>query len=141
MINCEDNACAGCLSTTSAGYLDQSQRTPFYPASETELQNDRVAWAGRDLKDHIVPTPLPQAGMPSTTPGLSESGLEHLQGWRVHNLSGQSLHKVIRHWNLISKEFFLRSKLNLPSFSLMASCFVLSLYREVYKVLLIKLIA
>jgi len=31
-----------------------------------------MVWVGRDLKDHLVPTPLPWAGAPSTRPGCSE---------------------------------------------------------------------
>jgi len=27
--------------------------------SDVELQNHRMAWVGRDLKDHESPTPLP----------------------------------------------------------------------------------
>jgi len=32
-----------------------------------ESQNYRMAWVGRDLKDHESPTPLPHEG-PTTTP-------------------------------------------------------------------------
>jgi len=31
-----------------------------------------MVWAERDLKDHLVPTPLPWAGTPSTRPGCSK---------------------------------------------------------------------
>jgi len=31
-----------------------------------------MVWVGRDLKDHLVPTPPPWAGTPSTRPGCSE---------------------------------------------------------------------
>jgi len=31
-----------------------------------------MVWVGRDLKDHLVPTPLPWAGTPSTRPGCSK---------------------------------------------------------------------
>ena len=56
----------------------------------TESENHRMAWVGRDVKDHEFPTsppPLPQAG--SATPhlildwaaqGSIQPGLEHLQG-------------------------------------------------------------
>jgi len=30
-----------------------------------------MLWVGRDRMDHLVPTPLPRAGTPSTTPGCS----------------------------------------------------------------------
>jgi len=42
-----------------------------------------MAWVGRDLKDHQVPTPLPQAGLAATRsstgsgcPGPIQPGLE-----------------------------------------------------------------
>ena len=36
------------------------------------LGNHRMVWVGRDLKHHLVPTPLPWAGTLSTRPGCSE---------------------------------------------------------------------
>ena len=50
--------------------------------------NCRMAWVVRDLKDHIIPAPLPWGGMPSTRPGCSKPhptwpwtlpGMEHPQ--------------------------------------------------------------
>ena len=35
-------------------------------------QNHRMAWVEKDLKDHLVSTPLPQAGPPTTRPGCPE---------------------------------------------------------------------
>ena len=32
------------------------------------LQNHRMAWVGEDIKDHLVPASLPQAGLPTTKP-------------------------------------------------------------------------
>ena len=59
-------------------------------------QNHRMAWVGRDLKDHE------SEGLPSARQGLQpphlldqvaqgpiQPGLEHLQGRSIHNLSGQ----------------------------------------------------
>jgi len=54
--------------------------------------NHRMVWVGRDLTDHLVPTPLLWAGTPSTSPGCSEPcrpGLEHCQGGVSHSFSGQ----------------------------------------------------
>jgi len=31
-----------------------------------------MVWVGRDLTDHVVPTPLPWAGTPSARPGCSK---------------------------------------------------------------------
>jgi len=60
------------------------------------MQNHRMAWVGRVCKDHQVPTPLPQAGPPTSRSGIRPScpwptqpGLEHLHGWRTCSLSGQ----------------------------------------------------
>jgi len=38
----------------------------------TESWNHRIVWVGRDLKDHLVPTPLPWAGTAYTRPGCSK---------------------------------------------------------------------
>lgn len=32
------------------------------------LQNHRMAWVGEDIKEHLVPASLPQAGLPTTKP-------------------------------------------------------------------------
>ena len=41
-----------------------------------QSQNHRMAWVGRDLKDHQAPIPPPQAGLPTSTsttrPGFPE---------------------------------------------------------------------
>jgi len=36
-------------------------------------QNHRMVWVGQDLKDHLVPTPLPWTGTPSTRPDRSKT--------------------------------------------------------------------
>ena len=55
-----------------------------------------MAWVGRDLKDHQAPIPCHTQGHqpPHLIPdqaakGPIQSGLEHLQGRGIHNLSGQ----------------------------------------------------
>lgn len=35
-------------------------------------QNHKMAWVGRALRDHLVLTPLPRVGLPSTTLGCPE---------------------------------------------------------------------
>jgi len=48
--------------------------------------------AGRDLKDHKVTTSMPQAVLPPTDQAAQDPiqpGLEHLQKWGTHILSGQ----------------------------------------------------
>jgi len=66
------------------------------------------AWVGRDLKDHQVPTPLPQQGHQSLDLVLDQvaqdpiqPGFKHLQGWDPHNLSGQ--HILPPHHSLSNK--------------------------------------
>ena len=39
---------------------------------QDEKWNHRMVWVGRDLEDHLFPTPLPWAGTSSTSPGCSE---------------------------------------------------------------------
>ena len=48
-----DTAC--CLLSCLPGFLERN----------TKPQNHRMAWFGRDLKDHQVPRPLPLSGLPS----------------------------------------------------------------------------
>ena len=55
-----------------------------------------MAWVGWDPKEHRVPTPLPQAWqqppglvLAHAAQGPIQPGLEHLQGWGIHSLSGQ----------------------------------------------------
>mgnify|MGYP001855689421 CR=1 len=75
-----------------------------------------MPWVGRDPKDHQVPTPLPQAGLPTSRSGTGpqgpiQPGLEHLRGWGIHNLSGQ----LFQHLSTLAvKKFPLASNLNLP---------------------------
>ena len=40
--------------------------------SELESQDPRMVWVGKDLIDHLVPTPLPWAGPSATRPGCSK---------------------------------------------------------------------
>jgi len=55
-----------------------------------------MAWVGRDLKDHEAPTPCHRQGLQppylmldQAAQGPIQPGLEHLQGWGIHSLSGQ----------------------------------------------------
>ncbi|GAB0192649.1 cAMP-dependent protein kinase inhibitor alpha [Grus japonensis] len=48
-----------------------------------------MVWVGRDLKDHLVPTPCHGQGHPPLdhiAQSLIRPGLEHCQGWGLHNL-------------------------------------------------------
>ena len=68
--------------------------------------------------DHIVSTPAPRVECHSpdqTAQHLIQPGLVFLQGWGVHNSSGQPV--PVPHCPL-SKNFFLKSNLNLYSFTL-----------------------
>jgi len=55
-----------------------------------------MAWVGRDLKDHQAPMPRHRQGhqpphliLDQAVQGPIQPGLEHLQGWGIHSLSGQ----------------------------------------------------
>jgi len=55
-----------------------------------------MAWLGRDLTGHQVPTSCHRQGhqppdlvLHQAAQGPIHPGLEHLQGWGTHNLSGQ----------------------------------------------------
>jgi len=73
-------------------------------------QNHRMALVEKDLKDHECPTPHHRQGHqpPYLVPdqaaqGPIQPGLEHLQGWGIHNLSGQ----LFQHLTtlIVNKEF------------------------------------
>lgn len=51
--------------------------------------NHRTVCVGRNLKDHLLPTALPQAGLPTSRSGTGwiAQGLEHLQGWGTASIS------------------------------------------------------
>jgi len=54
-----------------------------------------MAWVGRDHKDHLIPIPVQWTwlyGFPSpaqAAKGPIQSVFECLQGWGIHNFSGQ----------------------------------------------------
>jgi len=60
----------------------EAGRTPSAPIAhagqvswqmqEAHTENHIMVWVGRDLKDHLLPAPLPWAGTPCTRPGCSE---------------------------------------------------------------------
>lgn len=70
-------------SVTTSGFLHSAQlREQSFP----KFVKSYVAWVGRDLKCHLVPTPLLQAGIISTRPGCTKlhptwphPGMEHPQ--------------------------------------------------------------
>ena len=46
----------------------------------------------RDHKDHLVQTPLPRGDtLEKVAQTLIQPGLEHFQGWSIHNFSEQSI--------------------------------------------------
>ena len=62
-----------------------------------------MAWAGRDPKDPRVPIPCHRQGrqpphliLDQAAQGPIQPGLEHLQGWGIHNFSGQPREQS--HW-------------------------------------------
>jgi len=53
-----------------------------------------MVWAGRDLKDHLVPTPSPcheqgHLSLDQVAQSPVQPGLEHFQGGGTHGFSGQ----------------------------------------------------
>jgi len=51
-----------------------------------------MVWIGRDLLDHLIPTPLPWAGTLPPDQGAQspiQPGLEHCQGGGSHSFSGK----------------------------------------------------
>jgi len=55
-----------------------------------------MAWVGRNLTHHETPTPCRMQGhqpphliLDQAAQGPIQPGLEHLQGWGIHNLLGQ----------------------------------------------------
>jgi len=57
-----------------------------------------MACVGRDLKDHLVPTPRYRQGhqlldqtLDQAAQGHIQPGLEHVQGWDNYSLSGHSM--------------------------------------------------
>ena len=82
---------------------------------------------GRDLKDHLVPAPLPLAGTSSTRPGCSE--LHPTLNTSREGAATASLGNLCQCFTTLTvKNFFLISNLNLPSFSLKLFPLVLSLH-------------
>jgi len=67
-----------------------------------------MAWVGRDLKDHQAPTPCHMQGcrpsyltLDQAAQGPIQPGLECLQGWGIHGLSGQP----VPHHSLCKEKF------------------------------------
>ena len=78
-----------------------------------------MAWFGRDLKYHLVPTPCFGQGyqpLDQTVQELIKPGFELLYGWGIHNFSGQPV--PVHHQSHTAKNFFLTFNLKHTSFSL-----------------------
>ncbi|KAK4808149.1 hypothetical protein QYF61_000129 [Mycteria americana] len=85
-----------------------------------KLKTSKLVWVGRDLKDHRVPPPCHGQGcLPLEQAAQSpiQPGLEHFQGWGIHNFSGNLFQCLTA---LIVKNFFLISNLNLTFFQFKA---------------------
>jgi len=78
-----------------------------------------MVWVGRDLEDHLVPTPLPWAGTPSTRPGCYPVPSNLALNTAREGAATASLGSLFQCFTTLTvKNFFLISNLNLPSFSL-----------------------
>ena len=88
-----------------------------------------MVWVGRDLSDHLVATPLPGAGTPSTRPGYSKHPSNLALNTSSDGASTTSLGNLFQCLTTLPvQNFFLTSNLNLPSFSLKPLCLVLLLH-------------
>lgn len=82
----------------------------------------RMAWVGRDFKNHLIPTPLPCTGTPFTVPDCSELQPAlpwTLQGWSIHSLSQQPV--LVPH-QICSEEFFPKIWAKLSQFESFPPC-------------------
>jgi len=107
----------------------------WYWLATQDLMVHGMAWVGRELKDHQVLTlchrqccqQLDQI-LDHIAQGPIQSGLNHLQWWGIHSLSGQPMP---RWWPALHHPFCEElppaSNLNLSSFSLKPFLFVLPL--------------
>jgi len=60
--------------------------------SQNHRLNHRMAWVGKNLKAHAVPTHCHGQGCyppAQAAQGPIQAGLEQLQGWGTHSFSGQ----------------------------------------------------
>jgi len=74
-----------------------------------------LVWVGSDLKDHLVPTPLPPAETPSTRPvpqSPIQPGLEHLQAGGIHKFSGQYTLKELYFYSILNITMLLNNFLS-----------------------------
>jgi len=77
-----------------------------------------MVWVGRDLIDHLVPTPLPWAGTPSHQTRLLKAPSSLALNTAREGAATASLGNLCQCLTtLVVKNFFLISSLNLPSFS------------------------
>ena len=81
------------------------ERGTFSNVSWNHRMNHRMAWVGRDLKNHQAPTPCRRQSHqpPGLVPeqaaqGSIQPGLEHLQGRSIHS----SLGSCFIHWRIFS---------------------------------------
>ena len=72
--------------------ISEAQKLKWWMA----FRNHRMACVGRDPQDHQVPTPSHRQGcqhphllLDQVAQCFIQPGFEHLQGWDIHNLSGQ----------------------------------------------------
>ena len=58
--------------TISSELVLLHQKRDCVVLSNVSSQNHRMAWVEKDHNDHLDPTPLPQAGLPTTKPGCPQ---------------------------------------------------------------------
>jgi len=88
-----------------------------------------MVWVGKDLKGHLIPTPLHGQGhllLDQVAQSPIQPGLEHFQGGGAFTASLGNLFKYLT--SLMVKNFILISNLDITCFSLKPLPLVLSLH-------------
>lgn len=77
-----------------------------------------MVYVGRDLKDHLVPTPLPWGGTPRTRTSFLRAPSSLVYNTDRDRASATSLGNLFQsHHPIIANNFLLTSRLNLLSFT------------------------
>ena len=79
----------------------------FWALLQISSQNHRMIWVGRDLSDHLVPTPCHRQGhlpLDQVVHSPIQPGLECFQGGGIQSLYAQKIHRL---WGYVCKDLTL----------------------------------